>query len=70
MVRFEMPQVVTGLVIEDVQQSDDRAAMATRVVDKYFKLDREVVTNLGSSSGATPFEMPRSQIEAEVTARA
>jgi len=53
--------------IAAVQQSDDRAAMATRVVDKYFELDREVVTNLGSSSGATPFEMPRSQIEAEVT---
>ena len=53
--------------IAAVQQSDDRAAMATRVVDKYFELDREVVTNLGSSSGATPFEIPRSQIEVEVT---
>jgi pyridoxal 5'-phosphate synthase pdxS subunit len=53
--------------IAAVQQSDDRAAMATRVVDKYFELDREVVTNLGTSSGATPFEMSRSQIEVEVT---
>jgi pyridoxal 5'-phosphate synthase pdxS subunit len=52
--------------IAAVQSSSNLKPIATRVVEKFFDLDREVKDNLGESAGFNAFGKERKEIEAGV----
>jgi len=52
--------------IAAVQSSGNLKPIATRVVEKFFDLDREVKDNLGESAGFNAFGKERKEIEAGV----